>query len=51
MRDLDLVLEDLGFAKDSSLGSAPLGRSAVVAQWVAVVDDRLHSDKAGEGDA
>lgn len=46
-----MVLEGLCLTNDSDLGSTPLGRSAVAAQRVAVIDDRVHGDQAGEGDA
>lgn len=46
-----MALEDFCLANDSNLGSTPLGRSPVAAQWIAVIDDRMHSDQAGEGDA
>lgn len=49
--DSGVVLEGLGLANDSNLSSAPFGRSAVATQWVAIIDDRMHSDQAGEGDA
>ena len=43
--------EGLGLANDSNLGGAPLGRSAITSHRVSVVDDRMHGDEAGEGDA
>lgn len=45
------MLEGLGLANDSNLGSAPLGRPAVAAQWIAVIDDCMHSDQPCESDA
>ena len=46
-----MIFEGLGLTNDSNLSSASLGRSTVAAQRVAVIDDSMHGNQAGEGDA
>lgn len=44
-------LEGLGLANDSNLGGAALRSAAITSHRVSVIDDRMHGDEAGEGDA